>query len=187
MIEWRPIGETEGLYEVSSAGDVRRAENKRILKSFLNHKGYPNVVMHKDGKPISSTVHRLVAKAFIPNPDQLPQVNHIDLNKQNNAVSNLEWITNDGNMHHAVMNGCFKRFSDKQYESVMRNITKAQGWNIRPVLCFSENGSLREEYESISEASRQTGCDDSKIVMCCKGKRKTTGGFMWKYKEEIDE
>lgn len=175
----------DGLYEVSSCGSVRRTENQRILKSFLNHKGYPHVVMHKNGKAYSKTIHRLVAEAFIPNPDNLPQVNHIDANKENNTVDNLEWISGLDNMRHAYRNGCFKPFSENQKAATMKNILKAQGWNSRAVICLDKDGTEIARYSSITEAHEISGCNVSKIVACCKGHRRSTHGYQWKYEGDI--
>lgn len=88
--EWRPIEGYEGLYEVSNTGFVRRVSDLMVLK-FSDLKGYCRVRLRKDGKRKMYLVHRLVAQAFIPNPLNLPQVNHIDENKKNNNIDNLEW------------------------------------------------------------------------------------------------
>lgn len=90
MEEWRPIAGYEGLYEVSNTGQVRRVGDLMVLK-FSDRRGYCGVRLRKDGIQKMFSVHRLVAQAFIPNPKGLPQVNHIDENKKNNNVDNLEW------------------------------------------------------------------------------------------------
>ena len=133
---WIDIQGYEGLYKVSNFGRVKSIDRYvngklgsqckikgKIMKLQMNHKGYPCVVLHKNCKANSKLVHRLVAIAFIPNPDKLPQVNHKDTNKQNNHVSNLEWITNEDNMRHAFANGCFKT-TKKQIEHAIENQIK---------------------------------------------------------------
>ena len=90
MEEWKEIPGYEGLYEVSNIGNVRRVSDLMVLK-FSDLKGYCRVRLRKDGKRKMYLVHRLVAQAFIPNPLNLPQVNHIDENKKNNNIDNLEW------------------------------------------------------------------------------------------------
>jgi len=105
---WKPVKNYEGLYEVSDDGRVRSTKRRgsagRELKPF-NLKGYRRVSLSFKSKPIDYMVHRLVANAFIGNPDNLPHVNHIDGDKSNNIVSNLEWCSHLQNMHHAWRTG----------------------------------------------------------------------------------
>lgn len=113
---WKDIKDYEGLYQVSNYGRVKSMErtvkglkgNKkiksRIMKESKNKFGYSRVSLYKLGKTKNFQIHRLVAQAFIPNPLELPQVNHIDGNKDNNSVNNLEWITNRDNVIHAYKN-----------------------------------------------------------------------------------
>ena len=82
-----------------------REANKKVLSPFYNHKGYPKYTLRKDGRQHRLFGHRIVAMAFIPNPDNLPQVNHKDFNKKNNSAKNLEWVTQDENLRHAFING----------------------------------------------------------------------------------
>lgn len=113
---WKDIEEYKGIYEVSNLGNVRRIEyfdkkhykwRKRTIKGRLNSKGYLQVSLSKNGKVKNEYIHRLVAHAFIQNPNKLPQINHIDGNKQNNNADNLEWYTCKDNIKHAVDNGLF--------------------------------------------------------------------------------
>ena len=105
---WKPIEGYEGLYEVSNLGRVKSLKRlhtkERILSQFLNHRGYARVNLWKENKSRKYSVHRLVAEAFIPNPDSKPQVNHIDENKTNNSVENLEWCTQLENHNHGTVN-----------------------------------------------------------------------------------
>jgi NUMOD4 motif len=137
-IEWRAVGGYKGLYEVSNTGLVRSIEREItyvkngvaykktlkgvVLKTSPNTKGYPSVYLSKEGKRETCMVHRLVAKAFIPNPSNKPQVNHRDGNKEHNHMRNLEWNTNQENQNHAVKTGLrrvgyncpFTRFTPEQ-------------------------------------------------------------------------
>ena len=87
----RDIKDYEGLYAVTSCGKIYSYKSKKFLKPFDNGKGYLQVILCKDGKQKHYRVHRLVAQTYLPNPDNLPQVNHIDEDKSNNALPNLEW------------------------------------------------------------------------------------------------
>lgn len=182
--EWMPVKGLEGLYEVNRDGVVRRKETQKVLKAFPNHKGYLNVVMHKNSKPISRTIHRIVAEAFIPNELNYPQVNHIDANKLNNNVNNLEWVTNLQNMKHAIEHGCFKNHSIKQRLAALENVKKAQMSQRRPVVWLDIFGNYIKTFNSIVDAEKETGCHNSKITSCCRGRRNTTHGYKFMYLEE---
>ena len=180
---WKDIKGYEGYYQVSNKGNVRSVERKvsnhtgqillksRALKQAFNYKGYPIVYLSKDAKQKTIVVHRLVAMAFIENTDNKPQVNHIDGNKRNNDVSNLEWCTNKENQIHAVKN---KLNDHSKYKA---------GKKARPVLKIdNKTGDVLERYGSISEASISIGhATSSNIGSCCRGKKKTVGGFRWRY------
>jgi len=101
---WKTIEDFPG-YEVSTLGRVRNKESRRLLKGALHHSGYWQYCLRKEGNTKTIFIHRLVAKAFIPNPHYKPQVNHIDGNKLNNKVSNLEWVTNQENHDHKMAMG----------------------------------------------------------------------------------
>lgn len=101
---WVVVPNTDGLYEVSTLGRVRSMHNGgKVLKPYMTGKQPPYPTVQIDGK--NKKVHRLVAEAFIPNPDNLPQVNHLDGDKANNCVTNLEWSTNRDNVNHAFASG----------------------------------------------------------------------------------
>lgn len=116
--EWKPI---KGLhYEISSLGNIRNSENKNILTNFdKNRIGYLRVYLYSEGKKKRYFVHRLVAETFIPNPENKPQVNHKDGNKQNNELSNLEWVTRSENGLHyfrVLFNTNYKKVIEKEKE-----------------------------------------------------------------------
>ena len=168
--EWRDIEGYEGLYQVSNLGRVRSLNCRGhkgcigILTPRLDGKGYEMVALYKEGKARNTKVHRLVAQAFIPNPNNLPQVNHKDENKTNNNVKNLEWCTNKYNLNYGTRN---------------KRAAKTMG---KKVVCVATG----EIFNGIREASRKYNIDRSDISKCCQGKRKTAGGYKWEYfKEEI--
>ena len=170
---WKDIDGYEGRYQISSLGRLRSflqdKENGKIKIGNETRKGYLAVLLYADdGTSKWVPVHRLVASAFIDNPDGLPQVNHKDEDKKNNRVDNLEWCTNDYNVNYgtrnvrtALSNRCCETTSVKVYS-------------------VDENGEVRY-YDSIGEAERQTGNSHSNIVRALKGRRKHCGGLQWFY------
>ena len=126
MNEWKDVKGYEGIYLVSNTGEIRSLKYNKNLKPFLTHWGYLRIVLNKDKKTKTTFVHRVVASAFIPNPDNKPQVNHIDGNKQNNRVENLEWVSDKENKIHGFKNGLFdNHYSIKIYQADLKgNIVK---------------------------------------------------------------
>lgn len=172
---WKPIVGYEGLYEVSNNGNIKtlcdRHGKIRLLKPIKDkHRGYCTVNLFKNGKSKSYLVHRLVAEAFIPNPDNLPQVNHKNEIKDDNRAINLEYCTAKYNL---------------AYSNV--HLKGAVGVKIKrskSVLQFTLDGRFVAEYKGVREAARQTGLEHSGICRCCKNKcgYNTAGGYIWKYK-----
>lgn len=155
-------------YMVSSDGKVfslnyRHTRKMKELKSTPNKKGYLVVNLCANGQMVQKLVHRLVAEAFIANPDNLPEVNHKDEVKTNNCVENLEWCTGVYNINYGTR-------SERSAKARTNHKTLST-----PVVCL-ETG---EVYPSVHEAERQTGVDQSYISKCLNGKYKTTGGFHW--------
>lgn len=159
----------EGRYSVTSCGEVFSHLTKKWMKTPVGKRGYPNLnLMDKNGQPHLKTVHRLVAEAFIPNPNGLPEVNHKDGDKRNNNVRNLEWVTQRENNLHARRTGLHKSDGDKKVVQI-------------------QDGVIIARYKSISEAERQTGINRATIGNVCRGysykgrHNRTAGGFVWKY------
>ena len=150
---WKEIQGFEGLYEVSTKGRVRNLRTGRILGGGYGNHGYRFVNL----KGKNYMVHRLVALAFIPNPNNLPQVNHIDERKDNNDVSNLEWCTASYNTN----------YSSHKCSCKIKQLTK--------------DSELVKTWESSWQIERETGYDQGYIITCCKGKRRSAYGYCWQY------
>ena len=169
MVElWKDIAGYENLYQVSNLGNVVSLKHKKpfILKPQKDDKGYLRVVLRIFNKtPKWCFVHRLVAKAFIENPNNYPIINHKDENPLNNNVENLEWCSYQYNINYGT---AIERRAKK------RSI---------PILQFDKNGILLNEYQGISDAARKTGINAGGICSVCKGKLKSAGGYAWKYKQ----
>lgn len=137
---WRDIKDYEGLYQISSLGRVKSFKGKtsKIMIGNTNNRGYYLVGLRKDGKRKMFLRHRLVAQAFIPNPNNLPQVNHIDGNKSNNTLKNLEWVNQSENEKHAIKHNLRKPWLNEQ--NPMSKLKKCQVYFIRR--------TLRKEFSS---------------------------------------
>ena len=166
---WKDIQGYEGLYQISSYGRCRRIDRKYILKPHKTNRGYDIYQLTVKGKIKNYLIHRLVAQTFIPNFKNKPQVNHIDGNKDNNRVDNLEWCTCSENMKHAYDNGLIK---------ICEGINNH---NHRSVLQYTKYMKFLKKWNSIAEASRELMLKQASISRVCLGKRKTTGGYIWRY------
>lgn len=166
-VEWKCPEGYDGLYLVSSSGTVYSMRRKKILKPD-NVKGYLQVTLQKGGKKDRRKVHRLVAEAFIPNPKNLPCVNHKDENKQNNKAENLEWCT-------VSYNNAFGSRTKKSKATQIKNAPKTG--KTKPVRCIE----TKVVYKSSKQAERETGVYHSHISRCCKGRSKSAGGMRWEY------
>lgn len=175
---WKPVRGYEGRYEVSNFGRVmslnyRMTKQSKLMSPSINSDGYACVNLTKDGVGNSHKVHRLVASAFIANPNNLPQVNHIDEDKLNNQVNNLEWCTGRHNVNHGTGNA---RRSSSQV-----NGSKSVG-----VKALDKLGNIALVFESIQEAQRN-GFSAGNICECCKGRRNFHKGFMWRYLDGTED
>lgn len=155
---WKDVKGYEGVYQVSNYGRVRKIT---ILKQ-CNKKGYRKISLHKQGTIKTFAVHRLVAEAFIPNPDNKLEVNHINAIKDDNNVNNLEWVTREENMKHAVNKG------------LLKPDTNHNGLAI-PVLMDDEI-----VFDSIRKCAEYVGVDKSEIRKALKGKYKTVHGHTFR-------
>ena len=188
---WKDIQDYEGRYQISSQGQVKslnrkanhtsgeRIVSERILKNQRQENSYNNVSLSKDGKMKRFTVHRLVANAFISNPENKPQVNHIDGNKQNNSASNLEWVTSQQNNTHAYKLKLKLPPNKDKYGEFNHNS--------KLIVQYSKSGDVIKKYGSTREANRITCISQGDIAACARGKRKSAGGYKWKYEPKYGE
>jgi hypothetical protein len=166
---WKAIPGFEGCYEVSNLGRVRSLKRNTtsggLIKTFIN-KGYVYAHLSRNGKHYNCKVHRAVASAFIDNPFNKPEVNHIDENKENNRVDNLEWVTTKENYNHGTR---IERIAQK---------------NRRPVVQMTLDGDVVRIWESSVAVEKETGMRSSNIRSVCCGIVKTAYGYKWKHTEE---
>lgn len=172
---WKDIPGFNGYYQVSSFGRVkslaRKTNNQYGKNDFIlspgwihnKENGYLFVCLCKNGLKKRFLVHRLVAEAFIPNPDNLPQVNHKDENQRNNCVENLEWCGCDYNIN----------YGNRTYKAAFKKSI--------PVFQYTKSGVFVKEYCSAVEAERKTGICSQNISKCRAGKLPSAGGYLWRY------
>lgn len=172
---WKDITEYEGVYQVSNLGRVKsldriiinkngrkRLRKGKILNSLMNKSGYFKVCLYKDNNIKNMYIHQLVAKAFIPNPNNLHEVNHIDEDKSNNVVDNLEWCDRNYNINYGTRN---------------KKVSKS-------IIMYDKQGNKLKEFNSMLSAERYLNKPNgqSNISACCNGRCKTAYGYIWKYK-----
>ena len=149
----RDIVGYENIYGITSCGRVWSYRNKRFLKPACEKNGYMRIMLCKDGQNKMYSLHRIVAEAYIPNPDNLPEVDHIDNDKNHNYVNNLQWITHRDN---------WRKSKNK------------------PILQFDLDGNFIREWPCANDIGREARVN---IGYCLKGKYKTAYNYIWKYKE----
>ena len=174
-------------YLVDTSGKIYSLKTHKYLKPNYTKKKYASVELFKDGKSKRILIHRIVAKAFIPNPNNLPQVNHIDENPSNNDVNNLEWCSAKYNMNYGE--GAKKRHLKIDYSKPCYRINAIKNGKkaCKPVLMFAKDGKFLKEFESAVEAEKETGVNRRHISDVVRGKRATSGGYKWKFKEGRDD
>lgn len=194
---WKPVNGFEGLYEVSSLGRIkmlshyaRRAANskvllkERIVKEWETQKGYLCVDLFRDGKVCHKKVHRLVAIAFVENPDNKPHIDHIDTNKKNNSVNNLRWVTPLENKNNLLTRRLHSRIQSNPevIEKCMLGRERIGGKTRRiAVEQYGADGVFIAKYNSMAEAEKITGVKSNRISTACAGKISAAGGYQWKY------
>lgn len=183
--EWRDIQGYEGYYQVSNLGRVRSLDKYvknyisgfalrkgMVLKGKSDKDGYKYVTLSKYSKKKTYRIHRLVAQAFLQNPNNYQIINHKDENPSNNNVDNLEWCTIEYNNNYWTRK--------EKCSNSLKGIEKP--YLYKPVIQYTKQGEFIKEFQSIKEAQRHTGVYQGDISRCCNGKRHSAGCFIWKYK-----
>lgn len=158
MEVWKDIEGYEGRYQISNRGRVKSIAKGIVMRTFLCGSGYEEVILSVKRKRKPKLIHRMVAEAFVPNPDCKREVNHKDGNKLNNDFTNLEWVTPSENIRHSY------------------GVLKNKGYT-RKVACLETD----EVFDSLNEAAEKYGLQVPLIWKCCNGRQKTTGGYHWRY------
>lgn len=182
-IEWYEWNyQVSDIWEVNSI-DYHRSWNKNILKPGKDRFWYLMVSLSKNWKWHTKKIHRLVAQSFIPNPDNKPQVNHINWIKSDNRAENLEWNTASENIKHAYDTKL--RIVTENHNFITNPPWKWKFWkyhyNSKKVLQYSKNWIFIREWGSIIDVERELWIQKQNISKCCKWKQKSAGGFIWKY------
>ena len=169
MSKYRKLKSLKFLYEIDSTGELRNVKSKKVVKGYVEKNGYVRVRIENKclGGVVRTTIHRLVAEAFIPNPENKPEVNHIDSNRSNNDVSNLEWVTSSENTIHAINNGRLAAWGNAS----------------KPIIATELSTGKTIHYNTISQAER--ALNTRHITDVLKGKRNSAKGYTFEYQKEV--
>ena len=173
MVEWRSVIDNPN-YIVSSDGRIRRVGSDKDHSMYKDSRGYLNIHLYQGGERSHKRVNRVVAEAFIPNPENKPEVNHKDGNKINNDVSNLEWNTKLENMGHAKRLGLTSHVPSYG----MLGKKNPNGGRKRRPFRIIETG---ESFGSLRECEEKKGCDNRHINDCLRGRQKSHKGYHFEY------
>lgn len=213
---WKDIEGYEEMYQVSNLGRVKGLERtiirkdgkpltieEQILKPSLDSRGYYFVSLTKNKQPKNYRIHRLIAEAFIPNPDNKPEIDHINTVPTDNRIENLRWVTHKENMNNQTT---ISKMSNSQQGKHLTQETKekiskslkdnpSKPWlgkfgnehpNSKPILQFTKDGDFMRKWECFSEIERNLGINHSNILKVIKGIRNHTGGYKWGYAEDYE-
>lgn len=192
METWKDVEGFEGFYQISNYGNVKsldrfdgiRKIKGRNIKPNLKQNGYLQVGLRREGERKWFSIHRLVAIHFIDNPDEKPQVNHIDCNKQNNNIENLEWVTAQGNCRHAQVNGLMNppKGENHPYYGLFGERSKSA----KKVVRYNKETGESKLYNA-KILAKSDGFDVTSISKCCNKKQKTHKGYEWYFAEDFDK
>lgn len=179
MEEFKDIKNYEGLYKISNIGNVlsinyNKSGKEQIMKTTISNSGYKRVALSNKGNVKIKSIHRLVAEVFIPNPENKPEVNHIDGNKLNNNVNNLEWNTSSENTIHR-----FKILGHKG--SNIGKYSKESNYH-KEVNQYTIQGEFIKTWICAYDIQKELNIWSTSISKCCNNNLKTAGGFIWKFK-----
>lgn len=174
--EWMII-KYNNNYEVSNLGNVRNRKSQKILKPAISNKGYYLVSLSRDCKQHTYTIHKLVMEHFNRCAFDYEVINHKDHNKLNNTLENLEYITQKENVKDAYNNG----LCENCRKQAQKNILKASESQKIKVNQYDLEGNFIKCWDYIRQIQKELGISNANIVKCCKGERKSTGGYIWKY------
>lgn len=202
---WKNIEGYEGKYKISNLGRVLmlgsysdgRRYKESIKKTRFDKGGYEYTILTNwKGKSKTIKIHRLVAEAFIPNNENKPCIDHIDCNRANNNVENLRWATYKENANNPitrkhlsdalkeVCNSEESRAKKRMYAIIPQNIEARRSKVIRNVMQFDKNGTLVNEFKSITDAAKSVNGNVTSITRNCRGRRPSAYGYVWRYKED---
>lgn len=171
VIEWKPLNNFEG-YFINELGEVKstrsfKGTKEKILKGSYNQQGYKTYSFIKDGKIYTKTLHRLLMETFIPNPNNLPCINHIDGNILNNSLDNLEWCTYGHNEKEAYRLGL-----------------KQSRIKSKKVVQLNKDYEIENFFDSLQQIEKTLGFSSGNIAQVCNKKRKSAYGYIWRYADE---
>lgn len=191
---WLPINGYTGLYEVSSHGRVKRLRTKRrcgnsirvyqekVLSPYTNNKGYLMIdLVDEHGVRHKNSVHRIVAEVFLEKTNKEYEVNHIDCNKKNNRVDNLEWCSKKQNVRHAYNSGLMKNSIAKAKQNI-RHTLRGGGWAVLQICPTTDK--IIAKHNGVALAAEAVGVNRHTIGKCCSGKIPFAAGFKWRYADE---